>query len=83
MTIGDSYLCTFHGCVKYIIIGQGLKRGFNKRVEDLGGKWAQLQQLERDKEDQIFWRNTEILNNKISEDVEEKSDQPRRFFITV
>jgi hypothetical protein len=52
-------------------------------VEDLGGKWAQLQQLERDKEDQIFWRKTQILNNKISEDVEEKSDQPRRFFITV
>jgi hypothetical protein len=42
-------------------------------VEDLGGKWAQLPQLERDKEDQIFWRNTEILNNKISENVGEKS----------
>jgi hypothetical protein len=29
--------------------------------------------LERDKEDQIFWRNIPILNNKIRENVEEKS----------
>ena len=62
-----SWLCKIHN--NWL----GLKRGFNKRVEDLGGKWAQLQQLERDKEDQIFWRNTQILNNKRRENVEKVS----------
>ncbi len=52
-------------------------------MEDLGGKWAQLQQLERDKEDQIFWRKAEILNNKIRENVEEKSGYPQEDSITV